>query len=118
MEHITLDSFVVDNVIVDTDYRVRLVATDGRVLTILLETDCCDVSYFDQESLEVFRGLFGHQILSLEEAEANGVPKRDCRKEVQKIHALIVRTDKMSETLMWRNDSNGYYEGRVRLHIQ
>lgn len=110
------DPFRVAAVHVVAEYEVQLVAEDGRTLEISLDTGCsCDVSYFDVESIEVLKGLVGHVLLDLEESEAMGFEERDCRQSDQKIHALLVRTDQVSESLLWRNDSNGYYDGTLLL---
>lgn len=110
------DPFRVVAVHIIAEYEVHLVAEDGRTLQIYLDTGHCDESYFDAESIEVLKGLVGHVLLDLEESEAMGFEERDCRQSDQKIHALLVRTDRLSESLLWRNDSSGYYDGTLYLY--
>lgn len=91
-------------------------AEDGRKVYLNLSADCCSTSYFDKESIEALEGMVGHTLRRLEEVETDA-PEKGCTQEDQKVHALLVTTDKASDTMLWRNDSNGYYDGYLDIEI-
>jgi len=88
----------------------------GDKIVLKLEADCCSESYFTPESMELLRSLEGETITSLErvasERPGGGIGGRQ---ESTCWHALLVRTNKRSFTVDWRNDSNGYYDGSLTI---
>lgn len=108
--------FIIENVIAKND-QLRIISTDGHEVRIDLEGDCCSSSFFDDFSLIDARGLMGERLMSIEDT-GRDEPENDPYKEgcdVIEYHALVVRTDKQSITIDWRNDSNGYYSGVARI---
>lgn len=111
--------FIIENVIA-ADTTIDLIAVDGRVLSIQLEGDCCSSSFFDDYSKVDARGLFGHRLMSMESVgrkapEVDTIARRG--DDSTAYHALIIRTDKESVTIDWRNESNGYYDGWANVFI-
>lgn len=109
-------NFIIENVIATSD-QLRLVSTDGHEVLVELEGDCCSRSFFDNYSLIDARGLMGERLVSIEDV-GRGEPENDPYKggcDVIEYHALIIRTDRQSITIDWRNDSNGYYSGTARI---
>lgn len=106
--------FHVKEVVWVGDYDVTLVAADGRHLNIYLEADCCSESYFDEDSVATLNGLVGTQLRNIAQVSTDA-PESNCRQQYQCVHALLLTTDKGSDTVLWRNDSNGYYDGYARI---
>lgn len=110
--------FIIENVIATRAHLV-LVSTDGDEVRVELEADCCSASYFDDYSLIDAHGLMGERLMSIRDGSRKE-PEVDPYKEgcdVIEHHALIIRTDKQSITIDWRNDSNGYYSGSARIFL-
>ena len=110
--------FIIENVIA-TPESLRLISTDGHEVRVELEGGCCSSSFFDNYSLIDARGLMGERLMSIEDT-GRAEPENDPYKEgcdVIEYHALVVRTDKQSVTIDWRNDSNGYYAGTAHLFL-
>lgn len=108
--------FIIENVIATAD-SLRLVSTDGHEVRVELEGDCCSRSFFDNYSLIDARGLMGERLVDIEDVDRTA-PESDPYKDgcdVIEYHALIIRTDKQSITVDWRNDSNGYYSGTAHI---
>jgi len=108
--------FIIENVIATSD-QLRIISTDGHEVRVELEGDCCSSSFFDDYSLIDARGLMGEQLKGIEDT-GRAEPENDPYKggcDVIEYHALVVRTDKQSITIDWRNDSNGYYSGTARI---
>jgi hypothetical protein len=111
-------NFIIENVIAKNG-SLMLVATSGNIVRVELEGDCCSTSYFDDYSKIDALGLMGERLMSIEDVsrdtpEPDPVPHLD---EAQEYHALIIKTDKQSITVDWRNESNGYYGGMARLFL-
>lgn len=111
---------MVDNVIVDAGRDAAwLVAADGRIVQLTLDAECCSRSEFSQESCDDLLSLRLHRIFSM--AEADGWPPvhrtYDAAEAqlIDKYHCLLVRTDRASLTIDWRNTSNGYYDGELTI---
>lgn len=110
-------SFVIENVI-PGDQCLEFISAGGRHLVVRLIGDCCSHSYFDADSSVEIRELLGDELLDIESNETmretiDGNESRDRR-----IHyALIIRTNRRSLSLMWRNDSNGYYSGWTEISV-
>lgn len=112
-------SFVIENVLtpdLSLGSVLELVAVDGRVLRIELEGGCCSQSFFDKDSVLDVKALLGQTLLKLSgvdcedrEAYENSVST--------KCYALVLRTNTESISLMWRNESNGYYDGFVHVTL-
>ena len=81
---------------------------DGTRLDLVL-AGVCSRSYFHDAAQ--FRPLIGATIRSIEERELGEVenPESECTRA----HCLVFITDRGHETIDWRNDSNGYYDGYV-----
>lgn len=89
--------------------RVHLTLGDGQVATLRLEDDCCSQSYFTDTAQ--FDELRGATIQGVEERD--GPEVRDYGNvECVRWHFLVFVTDRGHVTIDWRNDSNGYYDGR------
>lgn len=97
------------------DY-VDLHCSGGVVVHIALEADCCSESYFDQDSIVDMHGLLGHTLVSMQEV-ATGAPASGCRQEYQEVHCLKITTNKEAMSVLWRNDSNGYYDGKLTVTV-
>lgn len=112
--------FIIENVIA-TDHRLTLVATSGHQVEVELDGDCCSHSFFDDHSKLDARGLMGERLMSIEDSGRTG-PEVDPiavvnDAESTEYHALIVKTDKQSITVDWRNESNGYYGGTALIRF-
>ena len=110
--------FIIENVLI-TDARLVLVATSGHQVEVELEGDCCSSSFFDDCSKLDARGLMGERLMSIEDIgrdapDPDQIPHQDDSREY---HALIIKTDKQSITVDWRNESNGYYGGHARIRF-
>lgn len=110
--------FIIENVVI-ADSRLLLVATSGHQVEVELDGDCCSRSFFDDCSKMDARGLMGERLMSIEDVgrdapDPDPVPHQD---DSQEYHALIIRTDKQSITVDWRNESNGYYGGSARIRL-
>ncbi len=91
---------------------------DGREFRLTLEGDCCSESYFT--SPEQFSELVGATVLDAEDREgqsANNLPKPEGADCVS-WHFLVFTTNKGHVTIDWHNDSNGYYDGSLRVELR
>lgn len=95
---------------VDDDVVLEL---DRGKLTLRLTADCCSTSYF--ADVKQFDPLVGATIFDLEERDLGEVenPESECTKA----HCLVFTTNRGHETIDWRNDSNGYYDGTVIMTV-
>ncbi len=114
-------NFVVENVEFSPgSSRATLHSVDHRALCIDLEGDCCSSSFFDNEAKLDLRDILGHRITRIEDgAFPEGVtPAPDYEgSESTSNHCLLITTDKASISVLWRNESNGYYDGWADLSI-
>ena len=85
----------------------------SKDIKITLSGDCCSKSYFDADSLKDIAGLVGEYLVSVEDRFIR--EEQGGTQEYSKISALVLTTDKQSVSVMWRNDSNGYYSGSVEV---
>lgn len=84
------------------DSELVFVFETGEWLMLKLDADCCSHPTDPR----------GNRILS---GEGRFGDERDENGSILH-HAVILRTDRQSITLMWRNVSNGYYDGSCRVH--
>lgn len=114
-------NFVVENVEFSPGSgRAVLHSSDGRTLTIDLEGDCCSSSFFDYEARLDLRDILGHKLVRIEDgAFPDGVtPAPDYpNSDSTSNHCLLITTDKASLSVLWRNESNGYYDGCAELSL-
>jgi hypothetical protein len=114
-------AFKIAKVDVPSDYQVRLLNAEDKGVELLLEADCCSTSYFTPESLADLKGLVGATLIELEEVQEKywGHKYTNTDDTRTRYHALLIKTDKQSLTVDWRNDSNGYYDGNLDIrHIR
>lgn len=112
-------SFVIKNVLtpdLSLGSVLEIVAVDGRVLRIELEGVCCSQSFFDKDSVLDVKALLGQTLLKLSDVYCEGREAYE-GSDVTKCHALVLRTNAESISLMWRNESNGYYDGFVHVTL-
>lgn len=114
-------NFIVENVEFSPGSGSALLhSSDHRTLRIELEGDCCSSSFFDNESKLDLRDILGHRIVKIEDgAFPPGVePAPDYEgSDSTSNHCLLIATDKTSLSVLWRNESNGYYDGWADLFI-
>ena len=98
--------FLIENVVLNKDdAELLFIASDGRELKFELIGDCCSTSYFDEESKVDAASLLGHTLRSWEVSSVGRLPLSGDGE--RQLYMLVVRTDKASISLSWRNDSNG-----------
>ena len=110
--------FVIENVLAG-DTHIDFVSVDGRVLRIELEGDCCSSSFFDDNSKIDAEALLGERLMGIEEVgrDAPEVDQLKSQSESTLYHAMLLRTDKQSITVDWRNESNGHYDGWANVFL-
>lgn len=92
--------------------HVNLRCFGGTDVHITLDSDCCSESYFDEDAIADMCGLVGHMLISMAEVETRA-PVFGCRQDEQAVHCLTITTARGSGSYLWRNDSNGYYDGKL-----
>lgn len=106
--------FKVENVVFkQNDSKMMFVDADGRELVFELEGDCCSHSYFDNDCKLDVGDILGHTIKKI---ETNCVGDGERDHTVTLIYMTVITTDKGHFTLSWRNDSNGYYSGWLKIY--
>lgn len=113
-------NFIIEN-IVQTPHQLTFVSSEGQTITIDLIGDCCSASFFDDDSLLDVKGLLGERLMSIEEVSNDREYPDDpdgTYDDVTLHYAMIVKTDKQSISVMWRNESNGYYSGWVEVSVE
>lgn len=109
-------NFKIENVILDKNNQIlTLVSVANDRLDFELEGDCCSSSFFDKDSVLDVKDLLGETLLSCELVETGNEWDEYENKTIH--YALKLKTDKQLVTLMWRNESNGYYSGFVDVFI-
>lgn len=115
--------FRIENIILKNSSEVELVSESGDILKLELEGDCCSGSYFDDNSVLDVKSLLGETLMSVEDSawecpdKVDGECRCDGDDESTQHSALIVKTDRQSITMMWRNVSNGYYSGWLNMYL-
>jgi hypothetical protein len=117
--------FIIENVVHRTSFDIDLTSADGDVLNLHLEGDCCSSSFFDDDSVLDVKSLLGERLMDVESVawdcpvpDVNGDCQCSTGMDDETIHsALIIKTDRQSITLMWRNESNGYYSGYLECYL-
>jgi len=105
--------FIVENVIFSRDdATLTLIAADGNEIKLELEGDCCSSSFFDKDTKLDVADLLGDTLLDVSYNFIGHEPMENDWEAV-KNYALVLRTDRRSISLLWRNSSNGYYSGTV-----
>lgn len=99
----------------DNDTTFRLVSEAGGVITFELEGDCCSYSYFDSDSKKEANGLVGQTIREVRTSCVSSEPLHG-EDGGRKNYMTVLKTDSGHTTLAWRNDSNGYYIGWLKLY--
>lgn len=103
--------FIIENVFMsESDESLTLISLEGEEITFKLYGDCCSSSYFDKDSKVDAASLMGDTLLRVEYNSINSTSDEDGR-IIE--YALILKTNRQSISLMWRNASNGYYSGSV-----
>lgn len=101
-----------DVVAVGSDATIHL--RDGRTIEYQLDGECCSKSYFADE--KQFHELKGRRLRNFEFRDGVGV-RDDYPHDGVKTHFLVFTTDEGHATIDWRNESNGYYDGRCAWRI-
>lgn len=96
------------------DKSIYLYGDKGESVGFAVLGECCSRSFFDQDSLDDVAGLKGDVLVSVEDRIVRS--SRDQNGDFTKHHALVITTNKQSITVMWRNESNGYYDGILRMY--
>jgi hypothetical protein len=97
---------------------VRLETPIGS-FTVEVAGSCCSESYFPDP--KQFYELVGHTINTAEcrDGYSTDTSKEEaaksCTQEDTDWHFLVFTTDKGHTTIDWRNDSNGYYTGTLKV---
>lgn len=87
--------------------------TDGGVLRLSLDADCCSESWFSD--IYNFDALIGRvsEAREIELPDYNVADGRT-RQEHDSVYGIEVRTDKGIAKIAFRNSSNGYYGGSLQ----
>lgn len=97
--------------------EVRLILSDGRLVDLTLTGDCCSKSNFTDP--KQFEELVGATILEAEDRQghsSNNLPEPEGADSIS-WHFLVFKTNKGHVTIDWHNDSNGYYDGNLKVVI-
>lgn len=109
-EGFPVDAFRIEQVSMDSKSTTATLWSGAWWVKLTVVGDCCSESYFDANTIETLRGLVGQRL--------DGWEDRELRVESRTIYyALVITTDQGEESLMWRNDSNGYYAGWVEVAL-
>jgi hypothetical protein len=100
--------------------ELHLSIDEGWVALLIPEGECCSLTWI--ESVDLIDPLIGGTIRSVQNID---MPDRGdigtLRKpivECVKYYGLRIETDKGVSVIDYRNDSNGYYGGRLLLYIE
>jgi len=105
-------NFVIKEVTALED-SITLTSEAGDALRLEVDGDCCSSSFFDKESKEDVQGLLGQELKLVEHVVCGDVFVKDDDWVDTIIYALKITTNKQSISVMWRNESNGYYSGFI-----
>ncbi len=106
---------VLEAISLSDDKQKLSVTVDGETLKYGVEGDCCSSSWI--EHLEVPDGVIGSVITEIEEINMGevGGSKDHCERckesDCLQLYQTLIKTQKGTVTLEYRNDSNGYYGG-------
>lgn len=103
---------------------LEFISTKGEILRIELSGECCDRSFFEAHSLDDANDLVGTSIRAIEKVQLQEKVQFQEKGEYKgwdddytTYHALIISADKLSITLDWRNESNGFYTGYAEIFL-
>lgn len=117
--------FIIENIVCESSSTIKLVSADGDILTLHLEGDCCSSSFFDDNSVMDVQSLLGERLMDVT-TEAWSCPTPDLNGDCPcapydggdtQHSALIIKTDRQSISVLWRNESNGYYSGYLEMNM-
>lgn len=114
-QDLNVKGFKVEKVEMAPDKTWARLHGEKQVITMKLEADCCSSSYFDDGSVEDLKALEGTTLSSIEDVET-GVEPNEYGRTI--LYALVIRTDSIATSILWRNDSNGYYSGWVEYLVE
>lgn len=87
--------------------------TESRDFIYFVEGDCCSESWFaDVISIDA---LLGHTVFSIDEVSMGEIEDDRGRQECDKAYGYKFKTTGGYADIVFRNSSNGYYGGSLRL---
>ena len=98
------------------EYQSELIFnTDQGLIGYYTLTDCCDETWF--ADIIGVSALLGGVVQSSEEVPMVEISDNRTRQEIDKIYGIKIKTDKGYVDIIFRNSSNGYYNGSIELFI-
>ena len=94
------------------DAEIIRFTTDAGPAIYYCEADCCSVTWID--TLENVYAMLGAKVNAVEELETYDVDP-GTRQEYDRVYGYKLDTSKGTFKLIFRNSSNGYYGGDLRL---
>lgn len=106
----------ISRVRVSGDQRILSFETDRGAITYCAEGDCCSQSWF--ADIIGVDALIGGLVRDVEEIAMDFYNVKDgrCREEHDEAYGYRITTSKGRVKLAFRNSSNGYYGGWLKLH--
>lgn len=96
----------------DDDAYLRFDTDAGRVL-FFADADCCSETWF--ADITGVDALLGGRVLEVDEVDIGVVHDDRGRQDEDVAYGVKLRTDKGYADIVFRNSSNGYYGGGLRL---
>lgn len=103
----------VDRIWIGPGEHVLVIETDQGRLAWEAMGDCCSESWFAE--LIGVAALLGGTVSDLEELSMGTTRDRRSRQDEDQIYGVALTTEKGTATLVFRNSSNGYYGGDLRV---
>ena len=95
----------------EDDTKCTLKGPSGE-LEMRLEGDCCSVTYFEKSSVDTLKSLGGKTITKIRVVDSKIPTSEEIDGwQTNKYGAIEITTKDGVETIDWRNESNGYYNG-------
>jgi hypothetical protein len=89
---------------------------DGATVGYCTNDECCSETWF--ADIVGMVSLIGSPVVSVDELEYSEDPKDGrTRQLVDSLYGFLIKTEKGSSTVIFRNSSNGYYGGGINSAI-
>ena len=107
----------IEKIELSADKETLSVVADGERYLYRVCGECCSSSWI--EHLEGADSVIGGTVTQVEELDMNANDEKEhcelCKNsDVLSVYQTLIKTEKGTATLEYRNDSNGYYGGYIQ----
>lgn len=103
----------INGIFINEDQSILIFDTNEGDVTYQTESECCSETWF--ADITGVDALIGGTVQNATEVEMESVVDGRTRQEEDEFYGVKIFTNKGYSSIVYRNSSNGYYGGEIRL---